>query len=178
MEIRAREHARRYAASNLTSLSADSISEAEDLRGLLEDNHYEGPEVIYYHEAWDIINDNDAPEPDEAPDFSGCESAKACCMLEAQMIMDAAYREALDEILGNLQDAIDEIEGESDLGDLEGITLGGAGLDSQPHDEERDIANGGNLCIWRKYHRAELSIDGIKLTFEYSEDDDDNEDDA
>lgn len=162
MEIRTREQARRHAASNITSLQRETINDASDILNMLEANSYDGPEIIYYYEAWDIINDTDAPDPHDTPDFSGCDNAKACCMLEAQLIMDAAYDEALDGLISDLQEGIDGLDDETDLA-YNAITLGESGLGWTPHDEERDIGD-GNLCIWRTYHTAELTINGISLT--------------
>ena len=83
---------------------------AEDVCNLLDENSYYVPEVIYYADGWEIVagsSFNDY-EPIDSLDFSGCENALDCIMLEARMIMESVYyneRELIaKEVLEGLQE--------------------------------------------------------------------------
>lgn len=85
---------------------------AEDVCNLLDENSYYAPEVIYYADGWEIVagsSFNDY-EPMEKLDFSGCDNALECIMLEARMIIDSVYyneREAIaQEVLEGLQEML------------------------------------------------------------------------
>ena len=89
---------------------------AEDVCNLLDDNHYYAPEVIYYSDAWEIVagsSFNDY-EPIDSLDFSGCDNALDCIMLEARMIMESVYyneRELVaQEVLEGLQAKLDDLQ--------------------------------------------------------------------
>lgn len=83
---------------------------AEDVCNLLDENSYYAPEVIYYADGWEIVAGSsfNEYEPIDTLDFSGCEDALDCIMLEARMIMDSVYyneREAIaHEVLEGLQE--------------------------------------------------------------------------
>lgn len=88
---------------------------AEDVCNLLDENSYYAPEVIYYADGWEIVagssfNDYEA----EYLDFSGCENALDCIMLEARMIIDSVYyneRKAIaQEVLEGLQAKLDDLQ--------------------------------------------------------------------
>lgn len=94
----------------LSRLDQDAINELtpSDVCDLLDENSYYAPEVIYYHDAWEIVagssfNDYNA----ESLDFSTCESSLDCIMQEANALVNDAYyseREAIAaEILESLQ---------------------------------------------------------------------------
>ena len=103
----------------LRSLSQDEINNLtpSDVCDLLDDNHYFAPEVIYYADGWEVVagssfNDYSAGSSFKDysagnNDFSECESALDCVMLEANALVNDAYyseREAIAaEILESLQ---------------------------------------------------------------------------
>lgn len=85
---------------------------AEDVCNLLDENSYYAPEVIYYADGWEIVagsSFNDY-EPFDTLDFSACDNALECIMLEARMIIDSVYyneREAIaQEVLEGLQEML------------------------------------------------------------------------
>ena len=83
---------------------------AEDVCNLLDENSYYAPEVIYYADGWEIVASSsfNEYEPIDSLDFSGCETALDCIMLEARMIMESVYyneRELIaQEVLEGLQE--------------------------------------------------------------------------
>ena len=85
---------------------------AEDVCNLLDDNHYYAPEVIYYADGWEIVAGSSFNEydPIDSLDFSGCDNALDCIMLEARMIMESVYyneRELVaQEVLEGLQEML------------------------------------------------------------------------
>lgn len=85
---------------------------ADDVCNLLDENSYYAPEVIYYADGWEIVvgsSFNDY-EPMDTLDFSGCDNALDCIMLEARMILDSVYyneRESIaQEVLEGLQEML------------------------------------------------------------------------
>ena len=89
----------------LRSLSQDEVNEltAEDVCGLLDENSYFAPEVIYYADAWEIVagssfNDYSA----EFLDFSNCKNSIDCVTQEAQGILNSVYYQNRDEIAQNV----------------------------------------------------------------------------
>jgi hypothetical protein len=85
---------------------------ASDVCDLLDENSYYAPEVIYYADGWEVVagsSFNDY-EPMDTLDFSGCDNALECIMLEARMIIDSVYyneREAIaQEVLEGLQEML------------------------------------------------------------------------
>ena len=85
---------------------------SDDVCNLLDDASYYAPEVIYYVDGWEIVagsSFNDY-EPMETLDFSSCDNALDCIMLEARMIIDSVYyseREAIaQEVLEGLQEML------------------------------------------------------------------------
>lgn len=85
---------------------------AEDVCNLLDENSYYAPEVIYYADGWEIVAGSsfNEYEPMDTLDFSGCDNALECIMLEARMIIDSVYyneREAIaQEVLEGLQEML------------------------------------------------------------------------
>lgn len=64
---------------------------AGDLLDYMQENQYMR-EVIYYHEAWDVVASNQFNDYDaECLDFSSCQSALECVMQEANSIIYSAY---------------------------------------------------------------------------------------
>lgn len=94
----------------LRNLSQDELNELmpSDVCDLLDENSYFAPEVIYYADAWEIVagssfNDYSAGYND----FSECDNALDCLMIEANALVNDAYyseREAIAaDILNGLQ---------------------------------------------------------------------------
>lgn len=85
---------------------------AEDVCDLLDENNYYAPEVTYYAYGWEIVAGNQLNDykPMETLDFSSCENALDCIMLEARMIIDSVYyteREKIaQEVLEGLQEML------------------------------------------------------------------------
>lgn len=85
---------------------------ADDVCDLLDDNSYYAPEVIYYADAWEIVAGSsfNEYEPMDTLDFSSCDNALECIMLEARMIVDSVYyveRESIaSEVLEGLQEML------------------------------------------------------------------------
>ncbi|MEG0407430.1 MAG: hypothetical protein RR623_01030 [Bacilli bacterium] len=95
----------------LRDLSKDGLNELtpSDVCDLLDENSCFAPEVIYYADGLEIVAGSsfNEYEPMDTLDFSGCENALDCIMLEARMILDAVYyseREAIAaDVLEGLQ---------------------------------------------------------------------------
>lgn len=105
----------------LRNVSDDDLRDmtAEDVCNLLDENSYYAPEVHYYADGWEIVAGSsfNEYEPMDILDFSGCDNALECIMLEARMIIDSVYyseREKIaQEVLEGLQEALpDESEDE------------------------------------------------------------------
>lgn len=85
---------------------------ADDVCNLLDENSYYAPEVIYYADGWEIVAGSsfNEYEPMDTLDFSGCDNALECIMLEARMILDSVYyneREAIaQDVLESLQEML------------------------------------------------------------------------
>lgn len=84
----------------------------EDVCNLLDENSYYAPEVHYYADGWEIVAGSsfNEYEPMDTLDFSNCENALECIMLEARMIIDSVYyneREVIaQEVLEGLQEML------------------------------------------------------------------------
>lgn len=94
----------------LSRLDQNAINELSpcDICDMLDENHYLAPEVIYYADAWEVVGGNSFNDYYiEKLDFSTCEYAMDCLMLEANHLVNEAYyseREAIAaEILDELQ---------------------------------------------------------------------------
>ena len=95
----------------LRNLTKDELNELtpSDVCDLLDENSYYAPEVIYYADAWEVVAGSSFNDyaPMDTLDFSGCDNALDCIMLEARMIIDSVYyseREAIaSEVLESLQ---------------------------------------------------------------------------
>lgn len=84
---------------------------ADDVCSLLDDNSYYAPEVIYYADGWEIVagsSFNDY-EPMDTLDFSGCDNALECTMLEARMIIDSVYYSEREKIASDVLEGLQEM---------------------------------------------------------------------
>lgn len=85
---------------------------AEDVCNLLDDNSYYAPEIHYYADGWEIVAGSsfNEYEPMDTLDFSNCDNALECIMLEARTIIDSVYyseRESISqEVLEGLQEML------------------------------------------------------------------------
>ena len=90
---------------------------AADVCDLLDDNSYFAPEVNYYADGWEIVagsgfNDYD---PTDTLDFSNCDNALECLMLEARMIIDSVYYSEREKIASDVLEGLQEnLPAESD----------------------------------------------------------------
>lgn len=91
---------------------------ADDVCNLLDDASYYAPEVHYYADGWEIVAGSSFNDytPMDTLDFSVCDNALECIMLEARMILDSVYyseREAIaQEVLEGLQESLSESDDE------------------------------------------------------------------
>lgn len=152
----------------LSGESLDVRNAADEIRTALDANHYDAPEVIYYHEGWDVVTDSQAPEPAEAPDFSGCESATAAVMLEANLIMLAAYDQALSGVIDDVAAALEAAAEATGCDEW----IGSTGPGHLPHLREFD-AGEGNVCHWQidGLNIYQLTINGMDFTARQEPDD-------
>lgn len=84
---------------------------AEDVCDLLDENSYFAPEVIYYYDAWEIVAGSSFNEYElmEKIDFSNCENSLECIVLEARMILDAAYYSEREKIASDVLEGLQEM---------------------------------------------------------------------
>lgn len=170
------EQIQKYVYSNLGELgySNEEVTARNvqnTLRDLLDEGNFCAPEFVYTYENWDIINDRDLDDPNETVDFSDCDNAIACVEREAAAVVEATYYRLLDEALGEITSALEEVEGEMKFSVIR-ITLGDGGLGVMPHDEEWDVGE-GNLYWWKAYGRAQLDINGLSFNIKLEDEDDD-----
>lgn len=117
----------------LRNVSDDDLRDmtADDVCNLLDDNSYFAPEVIYYADGWEIVAGSsfNKYDPMDTLDFSGCDNALDCIMLEARMIVDSVYyneREAIaQEVLEDLQEQLPESDDEQEIYSKAESRLGG-----------------------------------------------------
>ena len=93
----------------LRNLSQDELNELtpSDVCDLLDENSYYAPEVIYYADGWEIVagssfNDYDA----EYLDFSSCDNALDCIMLEARGKLDNVYYSEREDIAADILEGL------------------------------------------------------------------------
>lgn len=93
----------------LSRLTQDELNDLtpSDVCDLLDENSYYAPEVIYYADAWEIVagssfNDYEA----SCLDFSNCDNALDCLMLEANALVNDAYYCEREEIAADILDGL------------------------------------------------------------------------
>lgn len=150
----------------LPKMSFDYRSDVEsELLDSIESNGYCQPsEIGTTAEAWDLVWSEMARKLSyEKPDFSGCSSAFECVELEGQVVLNAAYYEATQEIVKNLVQAIDEFFSKDFNGKtLTEVFIGRSGLGHISHDYETDIAD-SSVCVWNSANKIEINVDGVYL---------------
>lgn len=84
---------------------------ADDVCNLLDENSYYAPEVIYYADGWEIVAGSsfNEYEPMDALDFSSCDNALECIMLEARMIIDSVYYSERESIAQDVLEGLQEM---------------------------------------------------------------------
>ena len=94
----------------LSRFSQDEINKLtpSEVCGLLDENSYYAPEVIYNFDAWEIVAGSSFSKYSaDFLDFSECEGSLDCIMQEARGLVNDAYhseREAIaSEVLESLQ---------------------------------------------------------------------------
>ena len=137
----------------------------QELLDHIENNGYCQPsEIGTTAEAYDIVWSDLARNTDyEMPDFSMCQSSLECIEAEGQVILNAAYYEATQEIAKDIASAIDECFN-YDFGDLEltEMYIGESGLGHIAHDYETDIAD-SSLIVWVKSKMIQITVSGVTL---------------
>lgn len=97
-----------HVAGTLTVIDIDSYTDICDVLDPLLDDWNSAYEVVYHHEALDIIRDYKL-EPNEPMDFSTCETALDCIMREARDSIYAVEGDAKAEVKGELEEAIQHL---------------------------------------------------------------------
>lgn len=142
-------------------------------------------EVIYNHDAWNIIGNSDFAEPSDL-DFSDCSDAMACVMQEAQSAVYNTVQDLRNDVQASIRDLLDELFSiDSVKGmyvDRVDVTRGGSTLDHVAHDREEDMSCGDNVvsaCFYLAYNAVTVSFEGMTLTarLEPEDDNDDSEED-
>ena len=146
----------------------------QELLDHIENNGYCQPsEIGTTAEAYDIVWSDLARNTGyEMPDFSMCKSSLECVEAEGQAILNGAYYEAIQEIVKDIANAIDECFG-YDFGNLEltEMYIGKSGLGHIAHDYETDIAD-SSLLVWVKAKMIQITVSDVTLygTLEQVED--------
>lgn len=183
-----------HIASNLSSLSGDlrftdRDDVAEMLRDELDSNNYDAPEVIYYADGWEVVAGGQFNNYECADlDFSGCDSATACVMQEANGLVYQAYSEMLDSALQEVAEAVQEVL-DLQLTDMrtgkkfyisEVEQVSGCALGYLPHDIEEDLAASGasSVCVWFGSRRVYFTSNGLELAATLEEEDTDTDTDG
>lgn len=133
------------------------------LSDLVEDSsrRWECYSVDYVHEAWDIVNDSELNPDDDCLDFSGCQDARDCVLLEArasvQGAIDEGWDSQLDDYAEALCDLVDTVrERMGYTGSHITINIGrGSQFGWAVHNYETEYC-----CVWddepNEYHAAKL----------------------
>ncbi|QYA57493.1 hypothetical protein SARAHDANIELLE_65 [Hafnia phage vB_HpaM_SarahDanielle] len=156
-------------AENLCGKQYDSFDDFEFYA--VDDLDAEVREVIYYHDAWAIINDSDFNGfAEDDLDFSGCKSAQEAVMYEANSMM---YNVA-SSILGDFKDDLyGVILAAKAFCDEKGFEVNrvycemGCNLDSLPHNYETEF-NGYTCCVWEDYNTFAIDVHGARITVNYT----------
>ena len=82
----------------------------DDVCNLLDENHYSAPVAIYYTDGWEIVAGSSFNDysPMDKLDFSNCDSALECIMLEANTILDAVYYSERENIAQDVLESLQE----------------------------------------------------------------------
>lgn len=180
-----------HVRSNLSSLSGDlrftdRDDVAEMLRDELDSNHFDAPEVIYYHDGWAVVTGGDFNSYECADlDFSDCKSATDCVMQEANGLVYQAYGEllstALEEVAEAVQEVLDMQLTDARTGKRYYISeveqVSGCALGYLPHDIEEDLSadNASSVCVWFGARRVYFTSNGLELAATLEEEDEDTE---
>ena len=93
----------------LRNLSQDELNEmtASDVCDLLDENSYYAPEVIYYHDAWEVVAGSSFNDYSvDGLDFSGCDNSLDCIMQEANSLVNNAYYCEREDIAADILDGL------------------------------------------------------------------------
>ena len=105
---------------------------ADQIHQTLDAHCYYAPEVIYYADAWDVVNNSEYNDFEVYPDFSGCAHAVDYVMREAEAIIYQAYASELEQAICEftevIADLVDTLEIEFDLYACENLTISKSSL--------------------------------------------------
>lgn len=93
----------------LSRLTQDEINELtpSDVCGLLDENSYYAPEVIYYADGWEIVAGSSFNKYSaDFLDFSECESSLDCIMHEANGLVNDVYYSEREAIAADILDGL------------------------------------------------------------------------
>lgn len=93
----------------LRNLSQDELNELtpSDVCDLLDENSYYAPEVIYYADAWEVVAGNSFNDYEASClDFSGCDNALDCLMIEANALVNDVYYSEREAIAADILDGL------------------------------------------------------------------------
>ena len=81
----------------------------EDVCDLLDDNSYYAPEVIYYADGWEIVAGSTFNKYSaDFLDFSECENALECIMIEANALVNDVYYSEREKIAKEVLEGLQE----------------------------------------------------------------------
>lgn len=82
---------------------------ADDVCNLLDENSYYAPEVIYYADGWEIVAGSSFSDYSAGfNDFSSCENALDCIMIEANALVNDAYYSERENIAQDVLEGLQE----------------------------------------------------------------------
>lgn len=153
-------------AIDVIELTTDSDHDdiTNEILRVAQDNQWDTYDVIYYHEAWEIVSGNEFNAYEEEVDLSGCTTALESVMAEANATMNNVAQSMAREVAEELATEIMHlIEAATDL-DYDGkITISnGSVYGWAVHDSETDEG----VCIYKNLEgekgltAVEYCIDG------------------
>lgn len=156
-------------SSVLENVNGNQFDSIDDLVSDLA-NADASVEVIYNSDAWSIVNDGDFPAVD--CDFSGCNSALDCVLLEAQMAVNEVAYEAQSFFAYTIREAAEAVD---IFAEDNGFIFAwcevefGSILDRLVHQSEMEFGE-YNGCV---YHTGSdkldivLQVEGASIRFAY-----------
>jgi len=97
----------------LDNIEVSTSDDQDHIASLIMDeaqaNDWDSVEVIYYHEAWEIVSGSQFNDYEETVDLEGCTSALDAVMREAQATMSNCCQSLASEIAQELAGSIVEV---------------------------------------------------------------------
>lgn len=153
------------AASLPAGSTIDTLGDFESqIRDLLENNdNMDSPEVLEvsaYGDAWETVQQSEFDNVDIEPqDFSSCESALDCLVMEANALLRACWSEKAEAYIEELAEALAEVvEGCEEFGSIDELIItNGCRLGDIPHAREFD-AGSYSVCMWKEDAEGDAEI--------------------